>query len=304
MLKYEAGKPKLTAHYFLIAILRLDTNKQLFIDELLKVLATASKNEILIVKDIYETYRLNFYSKRKLKKTRDWYSVALGIHELSQMMQLNEFTNIEKFCDSKNKQLRIEAQYGMVALFKYAGLVFLDKAVFIISEWQQIRILNYLKNYSISDQTITKIDEWLRSNNYSVVLFALKLIIEHRLDQYEEAVVSIYRNTVRHAIKKQAILTIGEIKSPSSMSHLMNIYSNEEFENKCLILDLMIKIADSNAVFFLESILEHESNNFIKLKVAFVLILVSREFEEKIRDLASKNMEPWPRIYEHIKHYL
>ena len=61
----------------------------------------------------------------------------------------------------------------MVNLFRFEGLSFLNDLETPLSEWAQLQLLEVLQKFD--DQQICDIKPWLKSNNNTVVLFALKL---------------------------------------------------------------------------------------------------------------------------------
>ncbi|MCF7567014.1 HEAT repeat domain-containing protein [Sabulilitoribacter arenilitoris] len=109
----------------------------------------------------------------KRLESKHWYIIAKGIGELSHFRIDNVYNNVSKFLDHPRLEVRKETELYLVELFKFKGLSFLNTLTDTLSEWMQLRLLETLQKFD--DQQICDINPWLKSQNESVILFAIKL---------------------------------------------------------------------------------------------------------------------------------
>ena len=141
--------------------------KEILLD-LQKDLSGDSRHRIF---KLYQDLELHFDAFKKLKSWR-WELVSKGILELTQMRVLAAYGFIKKFINDKRGVVRKQAQIATVTL-KHEGIsYFLDTAKYGISEWQQLKLLDVLRDFE--DFTPPRFKAWLTSKNRDVVLFAPK----------------------------------------------------------------------------------------------------------------------------------
>lgn len=80
-------------------------------------------------------------------------------------------------------ELRAEAQFALVKLIGVDGLSFVPNANYIITEWQQLRLMELVKNQTTENQL--EFYRWLKVSNLSVIKFTLRLI--SHFNQFEKS---------------------------------------------------------------------------------------------------------------------
>ncbi len=124
------------------------------------------------IKTLYYKTGLIDYALKRLKN-KNWYVIAKGIGELRRFKIEEAHGAVIKFIKHPKNEVRKETQLYLVNLFRFEGLSFLDDLETPLSEWAQLQLLEVLQKFD--DQQICDIKPWLKSNNNTVVLFALKL---------------------------------------------------------------------------------------------------------------------------------
>ncbi len=146
--------------------------RQLFIDEIIhtKKSFTGTPHSNLIL--LYQQFNLYKDSYKKLH-SRKWQVKAKGVQELAMMEQTMYVKEFFRLSNHKNELLRNEAQCGLVSLYGFKGLRFLNVTTKPLSEWQQIQLLNKLNE--VTAVNFEPMKKWLLSSNESVILFSIKL---------------------------------------------------------------------------------------------------------------------------------
>lgn len=147
-------------------------NRNILISVLSKLKNDVSGEIATAINLLYIKTGLINYSINKLE-SKKWEKIALGIKELTQFEVKTVYNEINKYQNHPKHEVRNQVQLYYVSLFQFKGLEFLNNLKTPISEWNQIQLLEILQKFD--DQEITDISPWLKSDNDSVVLFALKL---------------------------------------------------------------------------------------------------------------------------------
>src|SRR5690606_13427180 len=116
---------------------------------------------------------------------------------------------------------------------------FLDVISYQISAWQQMKLLKELS--IIPHVNVSGIDKWLKSDNCSVVVFALKLARNyHHFELYEE-IIACLQHTEAH-VRIQAVYTLTDIFTEDTSKKMLANFDSEEHNNQLAILKAVRKI--------------------------------------------------------------
>lgn len=250
--------------------------KPLFRQTLIDELVVSSKNLAGIASEnlskLYIQLNLRKDSEKNLHHFK-WHKRAKAIQEVS-TMQLQDFTpELYELTNHKNEYIRMEAQTSIVKFNGFEGLSFLNEITYPISEWHQINLLKELSNISSSE--FKGIDDWLKSKNDTVIIFALKLSASyHQFQLYDKIVECLKHNNPK--VRLQAINCLKEIYEDTTAWHLMRIYNNESKTHQLAILKALKEIASPESISFLEKQLNSEDNQ-IKLAATRALFNCGEE---------------------------
>src|SRR5438128_7169915 len=96
--------------------------------------------------------------------------------------------------------------------------------------------------------------QWLKSSNFTVVIFALKLADVYQQYEIHDEVVECLRHE-NEKVRIQAVTTLGRIAGENTASILAKHYFNEHFTNRQNILNCLLNIAsDSEKEFLLQQL--------------------------------------------------
>lgn len=215
---------------------------------------------------IYEQLSFKQFSVNKLKHSF-WHIKAKGIQELYIMDQSDMLGTIYRYTNSSNKYVRKEAQTAIIHFLGFNGLHFLNVLSKPISDWEQINLIEQLKQFPFTP--IKHLETWLQSRNYTVVLFTLKLIAAYQQFQTYQAV----EHCLKHAHEKvriQAVKTLVNINNEHTANTLVHQYPKETLASKINIIEQLTFIAIHTQQKFFFNCLQEE-HVILKLTAAKAL---------------------------------
>jgi hypothetical protein len=238
-------------------------HRQYIIDSLINVkkniIGSASDN----IKDLYVHLGLKADSVKKISLVAP-HLKARGIYELFMMEERDMLPAIEKYTNSPNELVRMEAQTAQVGFAGFEGLKFLNTLTFPINEWQQLKLLEQLKAFNAED--MNDMPGWLRSPNKSVVVFALKLAQIYQQFHIHDDVVACLADE-QEKVRRYAITTLGKIANEHTPAIFRKQYVNETRENKIAILRELSVIGGPDDIPFLKEQLQNDDAG-LKLEAA------------------------------------
>lgn len=95
--------------------------------------------------DLYQDLGLHKDAFEKLQSWR-WEVIAKGIEQLTEMQVESAYGFIAKFINDRRPTVRKQAEIGIVSLRPEGIVYFLDTTRYKISEWQQLKLLDVLRN--------------------------------------------------------------------------------------------------------------------------------------------------------------
>jgi hypothetical protein len=239
--------------------------RKLLIDEIMSVkknmTGTASDN----LKCLFKQMKLEKYALKSLK-SRKWYIKAKAIQELT-VMEIDEFVALlYPYTNDVNELVRMEAQSALVQFNGFEGLRFLDIVTYPISDWQQIKLLQQLTQVP---PTNIDLDGWLKSENSSVVVFALKLARNyHRFELHDDIALCLDYDDPQ--VRLEAINFLCEIATDETSDLFISRFLTEEFKHQLAMIEGMQHIASEKDILFLTSLLDND-NYEMKISAARAL---------------------------------
>jgi hypothetical protein len=252
-----------------------------------------------VINNIIHLYGHLGFKRDSIKKMKSniWYKKVKGINELFMMEQNDMLDSISKYTNSHNEYVRAEAQTAMIHFHGFEGLSFLDEITHPISEWEQLKLLEQLKNKDCIE--MPNFAPWLKSSNNTVMIFALKLAFVYQQYEVHDEVVECLKHD-DEKVRVQAVRTLCRIAREDTASILANHYSKEHFTNRQNILNCLLTIASDNEKDFLVSEL-NDQNDFLKTAAARVLAKCCTNGLGILVNKARQQPYPYQNIYFHIK---
>ena len=199
---------------------------------------------------LYKNLGLHKDAYKKLKSWK-WHVVSKGILELTQMQVEESYNVITKFINDKRVTIRKQAEIAAVSL-KHEGInYFLDTTRYRISEWQQLKLLDIMRN--LDDFQPPRFKAWLTSSNRHVVLFALRLIKYYNQNDVNASLIELTKHK-NNKIKDEAVNCIKEFNVKEALDTLQVVFWKSSSHIKISILDAIASIGDESNVEFLRLI--------------------------------------------------
>lgn len=256
--------------------------------------------------NLYTDLGLDKDAFSKLKSWR-WQVISKGILELTQMEVAESYSFVTKFINDKRSTIRKQAEIATVTL-RHEGInYFLDTTRYKISEWQQLKLLDVLRNQK--DFRPPRFKSWLTSNNKYVVLFALRLIKFYNQNDANDSLIELVKHK-NNQIKEEAIACIKEFNVTAALETLKLVFWNCSVDIKIAILGAIGEIGSTDDMEFLELIDKKELNFSVKSKaissinaIAPETIMPSKGIQDASRygipkDLSQKAVEKYAEKHE------
>jgi hypothetical protein len=213
-----------TEYKSLISLLRSKVKTKTQHDAFIKVMMELHKNlhgeSAQSLEFLYQDTGIENKAIKNIKSGR-WFKKAFAFMELSQFNVQKSGDLIMNYTDNTNKILRDEAQFALIRLWGIRGLKFVPKTLTLMSDWQQVRILEQLKKMHRDD--IPSFIPWLSNKNPSVITFALKLVTYFNQVDAENEIVSLFdHEDVK--IQKYALYAIGKLQLENSVLKIIEHY--------------------------------------------------------------------------------
>lgn len=225
------------------------------------------KNEIsgeisdAIQKLYYQTELIEYAAKRL--QSKKWNIVAKGIKELTQFEIKEVHDEVIKHVNHPRREVRLEIQRYLVKLFRFEGLNFLTVLKCHLTEYDQIQLLEILKNFD--QQNPKNVSEWLESSNNSVVSFALKLTKTFNLYEAKAAITKLLFHT-DNQIRIEAIEVMTYFSDTESLSILKEDFDNRYLNEQVAIFKMLENLYEINDIPFLLNHINTE-NFYIKSSI-------------------------------------
>lgn len=222
---------------------------------------------------MYQDLELHKDAYAKLDSWR-WERVSKGIFELTQMEVKDAYTLITRFINDKRATIRKQAEIATVSLRDEGITYFLDHTRSKISEWQQLKLLDVVRNKK--DYVPPPFRLWLTSKNNHVVLFSLRLIKYYNQNDASASFIRLLRHK-NNQIKKEAIYCIRDFHVTDAVPVLKQIFWKCTTDIKMDILDALSQLATEEDIGFINHIVDHEMAFTVKGKAITALNTIRPE---------------------------
>lgn len=202
---------------------------------------------------LYETLDLDRDTLKNFLSPH-WHRKARAIQHLAEMQQSKHLVKIYRETNNPNAFIRTEAQLAVVKLTGFKGLRFLNIVSHPVSQWQQLALLDQLKEGDIEE---AKIETWLQSANDTVVEFALRLVEVYKCFALHDAVVKCLHHS-SPVVRLQALQALKETGDHATCKVLLQHFDGSSKEEQLAMLDVLPALEAGNSeLSFLSSLLLH-----------------------------------------------
>ncbi|NJB69827.1 hypothetical protein GGR42_000289 [Saonia flava] len=268
-------------------LLKNDFNRQVLSEVLLDLQKDVSGNTEKRVFELYQDLGLHLDAYKKLRSWK-WQVVSKGILELTQMEVFDSYSFIKKFINDKRSVIRKQAEIATVTLKNDGLSYFLDTTKYKISEWQQLKLLEVVRNHKDFDPP--KFSAWLTSSNRHVVLFSLRLIKYYNQNQSYSSIIELVRHR-NHQIKEEAISCIKKFQIIEAKDTLKSVFWKCNVHVKILILDTIASLGNKEDIGFLKLAVNRETNFVTKNKALSAINAIVPETIMPTEGIAQVDMD-------------
>ncbi|RPE05377.1 HEAT repeat domain-containing protein [Chitinophaga lutea] len=259
------------------------------------LIGVAARNVIYL----YEHLGLQSASMAKFNSAV-WHRKAKGIYELYMMEQQSAEQQIQKYTNSSNEYVRLEAQTAVLAFGGFKGLRFLNTLTHPMNNWQQVKLLDQL--LALDPGHFEELPKWLQSPVDSVVEFSLKLAeIYQQMQVKAEATACLEHPSPK--VREQAIKTLTRIGDEESAATLAQMYPTAGDHLQKAILDALEHIATDNERGFLQR--EYEQGDPAnQLQIARIIANCCTGGLQWLQQKGEADAAPYHQIFLHVKYQL
>ncbi|PIB37770.1 HEAT repeat domain-containing protein [Maribacter sp. 4G9] len=232
---------------------------------------------------IYQDLGLHEDAFKNLKSWR-WEIVSKGIFELTQMHVEEAYKPITSFINDRRPTVRKQAEIAVVSLKREGITFFLDHTKYKISEWQQLKLLDVVRNKE--DYIAPPFRLWLTSKNNHVVLLALRLIKHYHQNDANSSLITLVNHKSNY-IKREAIHCIKEFNLTEALPVLKSVFDKNSTDIRMHILDTIAEIGSEADLPFLENIEDQNYSFMVKNKAVRAINTIKPEAILPTKDIES-----------------
>ena len=271
-------------------LLKNDFNRKVLTEILLDLQKDVSGDTQKRVFSLYQDLGLDKDAFEKLKSSK-WQVISKGILELTNMQVVDSYMFIIKFINDRRSTLRQQAEIATVTLRPEGIAFFLDTTKYRISEWQQLKLLDAMRNLEGFSPPRFKL--WLTSRNKHVVLFALKLVKYFNQNDCNASLIELLKHK-NNQIREEAIKCIKEFNVVAARDILKLIFWKSNTVVKIAVLDAIAYLGNESDIEFLKKVENKEFNFSVKSKALSAINAISPESIMPTEGLQNLDMSKIP----------
>lgn len=275
-------------------MLKDPVNRKVFSEILLDLQKDLSGDIHQRLLNLYKDFGLHKDAIRKLGSRR-WDVISRSILELTEMQVRSAYTTIRPYVNHPRSVVRRQAQIATVSLDKDGITYFLDSSRYEIAEWQQIVLLDLLRQFE--NYTPPRFRLWLTSTNRDVVLFSLRLIRYYKQVDAARAICELLRHKNKF-IKIEALGCIKEFGIQDALPVMQEVFWRNTSELKIAILDTINYLGDENQIAFLQEVLDKEIDFLVKNKAMSGINTIMPDTILPTKDINPSDLEAAQRHHE------
>ena len=222
---------------------------------------------------LYKDLGLHLDAFEKLKSWK-WEVISKAISELTQLQVEESYGFIKKFINHRRGVIRKQAQRATVSLRHEGIIYFLDTCKYRISEWQQLKLLDEIRN--LEDFQPPRFKAWLTAKNKDVVLFSLRLIKYYKQNDAKDSLIQLVKHE-NEQIKIEAINCIKDFVVFDAVDTLKSVFWKCSPNVKLVLLDAIASLGEAKEIPFLRMVENKESNFMVSSKALSAINTISPE---------------------------
>jgi hypothetical protein len=270
--------------------------RQVLIDQMIDVSINLKGGEGHKLVNLYKYLDLDRDSIARAHDQR-WHKKIKGFRELAFMSIKEANGAMYDALNSSNEILRMEAQIALVRLSDDNPFEFLSHLTTAFSLWEQITLHELIIQHNIP---VPSFHKWLASRNYTVVMFALRMIREFKQHDSEDKVREVLMHT-HPAVRQLAVQVAGDLNMRSTLETMKHMYKSQEY-NICLeIVKSMGKMPDISMMGFLKLVLDKEDDVQLQIEATKA---IENNGEEGVKELVKLMKSEYKNYNIIVRHVL
>jgi hypothetical protein len=237
--------------------------KSLILKKLISIKQNISGLKPNLILVVYKTFGFQKFSSR-LIQNKKWHQKSLGIYHYQMLEYKIKKSHIKGLLKDSNKFLQSNALIALIALSD-EKFDFLNNYKFKISQADELKILDII--YQKKAELPTSINSWFFNTNSSVVLLAIKLMVQYRKSLSPEQVVLLLSHP-EAMVRKETLLAIRLLNVGHANEFIIKKYKTElDKRNKISSLKTLASIGDPDSLSFVINLLETEQDLELKFEI-------------------------------------
>jgi hypothetical protein len=224
-----------------------------------------------------------------------WHKKIKGFRELAFMNIKAANDEIYKALDSKNEILRMEAQIALVRLSDGDPFGFLLNLKRPFSLWEQITLHELIIQH---DLPVPPFRKFLKADNPTIVMFALRMIKEFKQKDAEDEV----REIMEHPspdVRRLAVEIAGDLEMRSTLDVMKRMYKSQDYHT-CVEI-IKAKMPDPSLMGFLKLVLDKEDDVQLQIEATKA---IENNGEEGVRTLVKLMKSEYKNYNIIVRHVL
>lgn len=217
------------------------------------------------------------------------------------VLNLNKFdSKVLQYAYSKNKRIRSEARNSYLALSSNDPYRFFDDFEGSLTKWDEIELMQYLKQQSIRGN-LEGLGKWINySKNDSLVIFLIKMVGYFKQKGIDDILLEKLEDDNAN-IRAEAILALGELHLNENEEELIDRYYTEPEVCQVAIIKTIRKFNTGKSLSFLQEIFNESNNTDTKKIIAEAILNYSYEGQIAFQNLKTTLKDFDLLILKHIE---
>ena len=274
--------------------------KQLLAEQIIDIAKNLRGDNLDNIQILYRALKLDKRAVRQIKYGH-WHNKIKGIKEICALSLPNPPSEILKYAHSKNDILRMEAQTALVELSRFDEnanpFEFLDELTVPFSLWEQIALHQVMLDREITPPDFKR---WLFSDNYTVILFCLRMIREYKQTFNAEWVKDLAWHD-REDIRLLAYEVMGDLKMVPELKEVRKLFKDENIYNKREMIRSMRKSADPKFIGFLKKVIDNEEDAEILVEGIRGINESGKEGTKVLNKMLKDTYKNYNIVIKHVK---
>lgn len=260
--------------------------RKIVINEMIRFKKNLKGESNSLVNVLYKKLNLHFYTARLVADLR-YYQKCEGFYQFQHIDFKPAKKLVKPYLTHPDRIIRSNAYACYLSLVKGK----LEKLANIPVEISLLNIIKLMELLHIKKIDLPQnIDEWLHSDNHSVIRLGIKTMVFFNYTSQEKKIIELLHSE-ESILRYEAILACRELYFSNAEPELISIFLHDNENNKKEILKSLKEIGGEKSVAFLEQLVLYETNKTLKMQAVDALNSIDKNTIEKISMIDNDTMQ-------------